>query len=130
MEHTFSQCYFDKGVFCEEPYCEGCKHNPPPEEKQNGKNAPVSLIWVQDYDGSTFPKCPSCGEMPYDLHTCFFCGQKFLGDETVDEWEKPPEVEAIQCPVCGAKDGLEGTRAKSNGHFHGVCKFCGTRIMD
>lgn len=126
----FMQCHFDNSVFCEEPYCEHCFHNPPAEQKKNGKAEPVNLIWENDYDGGVFPKCPSCGEMPYDLHTCFFCGQRFLNDEIVEEWEKPPVAIEMDCPVCGAKNAMVGVRAKNNGHFHGKCENCGARIIE
>ena len=46
---------------------------------------PVPLEWVDGLDvigeltPKSDPKCPHCGEMPYSLKQCQFCGQRFLG---------------------------------------------------
>lgn len=41
---------------------------------------PVKLNWVRDW-GGLVPECPHCGEMPYSLTECVFCGQKFLEED-------------------------------------------------
>lgn len=97
---------------------------------------PVRLVWVDDYDVSTdsiihnaIPECPHCGEMPYSTKRCVFCGQRFIQDDRTAEFNKPPEKEKLDCPSCGGKGTLIGTRAKINGHFHGKCEKCGCVIM-
>lgn len=110
-------------------YCDTCEHQPAAEDKKNGKAEPVHIRWTQDY-GGTFPECPSCGEMPYSLERCVSCGQRFLSDALVEEWSKPPEEARMDCFICGGKDTVAGTRARSNGHFHGQCTVCGCRVME
>ena len=46
---------------------------------------PVELEWVASYDGmrdeiipNGEPRCPYCGEMPYSVESCVFCGQRFI----------------------------------------------------
>ena len=45
---------------------------------------PVNLEWVDglnmfgELSPQSDPKCPHCGEMPYSLEQCQFCGQRFL----------------------------------------------------
>lgn len=111
-------------------YCDLCKHQPTVEDKKNGKAPAVHICWMRDYDGGTFPECPSCGEMPYSLERCVFCGQRFLPDAIVEEWSKPPEAVYEDCPACGGKGTLIGTRARCNGHFHGHCTVCGCAVME
>lgn len=41
---------------------------------------PIKLNWVTDY-GSLVPECPHCGEIPYSLTECMFCGQRFLEED-------------------------------------------------
>lgn len=41
---------------------------------------PIKLNWVTNY-GGLVPECPHCGEMPYSLTECMFCGQRFLEDD-------------------------------------------------
>lgn len=38
---------------------------------------PRPLIWDKYWEGSDFPICPRCGEMPHSLKACYFCGQRF-----------------------------------------------------
>lgn len=35
------------------------------------------------------PECPICGEMPYSTKQCHWCGQRFIQDKEVEEYEKP-----------------------------------------
>lgn len=37
--------------------------------------------------------------------------------------------ETLDCPNCG-QHTMTGRRAKSNGHFHGRCTRCGTRVIN
>lgn len=94
---------------------------------------PVRLAWVDELDGVTdsiirnaIPECPHCGEMPYSTKRCVFCGQRFIQDDRTAEFNKPPETVRLNCPSCGGKNTLVGTRSKINGHFHGKCEKCGT----
>lgn len=80
---------------------------------------PVRLIWRDTYDGATDriirnaePECPHCGEMPYSTDRCVFCGQRFIQDEAVAEYNKPPEKVVMNCPMCGGEKTLVGARAK------------------
>ena len=89
----------------------------------NESKPAVHIVWMDYYDGR-FPECPSCGEMPYSVDQCVFCGQKFLADPIAEEWKKPPEEVRIDCPICGGKKTTVGFQARSNGHFHGRCVAC------
>lgn len=102
-----------------------------------GLRKPVSLEWIDSFDGMSDkiikngePKCPYCGEMPYSTKKCVFCGQRFVQDEAVREYNKPTEVETQDCIMCGEKDSVVGTRAKINNHFHGKCEKCGAVYME
>lgn len=120
-------CNWDKERICERNlYCGGCEYQPNPEDKKNGKNPPVKLPIVFDGYGN-IPECPSCGEMPYSTEQCIFCGQKFIQDEEVEEYNKPNFV-TEKCPLCGGE--MVGTRSKYNGHFHGSCKNCGVSVIE
>lgn len=100
------------------------------DDKPNGKAAPLPIAWEQDYGGGIFPQCPACGEMPYSLDRCTFFGQRFIKDDRAKEWEQPPEEVRMDCFVCGCHNTVAGTRARSNGHFHGQCEKCGCRMME
>lgn len=98
---------------------------------------PVRLMWSAAYDATTDkiirnadPKCPRCGEMPYSTKRCVFCGQRFIQDEAVAEYNKPLEKVVLDCPFCHGVKTLVGTKARSNGHFHGKCEKCGRVIME
>lgn len=110
--------------------CGGCDHQPADEDKKNGGNEPVQIGWEREYDGGLYPHCPACGEMPYSLDRCIFCGQTFIKDERAEEWSKPPEIEHMDCFMCGGKKTMEFTRARSNGHKHGHCIACGARFIE
>lgn len=124
-------CLWDEGIICARGrYCKNCKHQPPDDEKPNGKAEPVLIAWEEyPFDG-TFPMCPACGEMPYSVDRCVFCGQRFIKDVRAREWEKPPEIKVMDCVRCGGKGTFEYTRARSNGHMHGRCKACGATIIE
>ncbi len=102
-----------------------------------GLRKPVPLEWIDSFNGMTDeiikngePKCPRCGEMPYSTYQCVFCGQRFIHDEKIEEFEKPSKIEHKDCVICGDKDSVSGTRAKINGHFHGKCEKCGAVYME
>lgn len=85
-------CHWDKGLVCKkEFYCDTCEHQPAADDKENGKAEPVHIRWAEDYWSGRYPECPSCGNMPYSLERCVFCGQRFLPDALTEEWSKPPE---------------------------------------
>ena len=90
----------------------------------------VHIRWAEDYWSGRYPECPSCGNMPYSLERCVFCGQRFLPDALTEEWSKPPEEVRMDCPSCGGKSTMVGARARSNGHFHGQCTVCGCVVME
>ena len=70
----------------------------------------------------------TCGDMPYSTEQCYWCGQRFLQDEDIEEYNTISE-ETIKCPFCGKKT-MVGTRSKYNNHFHGKCVNCGVVIME
>lgn len=97
-------CHWDKGLVCKkEFYCDTCEHQPAADDKENGKAEPVHIRWAEDYWSGRYPECPSCGNMPYSLERCVFCGQRFLPDALTEEWSKPPEEVRMDCPSCGGK---------------------------
>ena len=123
-------CHWDKGLICERGgECFDCNRQPADEDKPNGKNNAVFIGWESSMFG-TFPYCPSCGEMPYSTERCIFCGQKFIPDEAIAEYNKPLEKATRDCPMCGGEKTLIGTIARSNGHFHGKCEKCGCEIIE
>lgn len=82
-------CHWNKRLVCKKDfYCDTCKHQLAADDKENGKAEPVQLRWTEDYDGGRVPECPSCGNMPYSLERCIFCGQRFLPDALTKEWSK------------------------------------------
>lgn len=126
------KCTWDKGVEChkEGPYpCEGCEHQPADDDKPSGKKPSLLIQWEQDYGGIS-PVCPACGEMPYSLERCVFCGQKFIKDKRALEWEQPAKVEHMDCFMCGGKGTVEYTRSRYNGHKRGKCTACGIRFIE
>ena len=42
---------------------------------------PRPLIWDKFWEGSDYPICPHCGEMPYSTKACYFCGQRFTKED-------------------------------------------------
>lgn len=125
-------CYWHSDQKCKNGnYCNGCDLQPPDDEKPNGRKPPIRIAWEKDYDGGVYPACPACGEMPYSTERCIFCGQKFIQDDKkLQDYATPPEEVRMDCVVCGGKNTMVGTRAKSNGHFHGRCEACGALMME
>ena len=102
-----------------------------------GLRNPVPLEWKDSFDGmrdkiipNGEPVCPHCGEMPYSTEQCVFCGQRFIKDKQMEEFEEPSETERTHCIMCGGANSVVGTRAKINGHFHGKCEKCGAVLME
>lgn len=126
------KCHWDETRICEnERLCRACEHQPPDDEKPNGRKAPVKISWEIDYDGSKFPCCPACGEMPYGYDRCTFCGQRFIQDDPqLQAYAKPAPEERMDCIMCGGENTMVGHRTKSNGHFHGHCEKCGCIVME
>ena len=53
-----------------------------------GLRKPIPLEWQDYFDGMADrimkngePVCPQCGEMPYSLEQCVFCGQRFIEEK-------------------------------------------------
>lgn len=124
-------CHWNPAKTCEnEHMCTCCEYQPADDDKPNGRKDPIKINWETGY-GGTWPQCPACGEMPYDTERCTFCGQRFIQDDPeLQEYMKPTEDERMDCPMCGGHGTMVGTRARSNGHFHGHCEKCGCRIME
>lgn len=51
-------------------------------------NNPVEVKRIVHTDGTTFPICPSCGEIAYEYDRCLFCGQRFDKGSFPDEEER------------------------------------------
>lgn len=56
------------------------------------RRKPVPINWIDRYNGLTDtitshiePRCPRCGEMPYSIEQCVFCGQRFTDYERMKE---------------------------------------------
>lgn len=135
MKEVLFKCYWNENKECVNwMECDGCDLQPANEDKPNGRKPPVKLKFVRDIDYCTgkptgeIPECPSCGEMPYSTEVCKFCGQRFIQDDKVKEYNKPAPTVELECPVCGGK--FIGSRSKYNNHFHGKCESCGTVIME
>lgn len=126
------KCYWDDRECLRGQSCDCCEHQPKPEEKRNGKAAPVRLQWEPACDGHGmgWPVCPSCGEMPYSTIRCLFCGQQFIQDGRVKKYNKPPKEVRLNCLSCGGVGTMVGYRNKANGHFSGVCEACGVHVLE
>lgn len=124
-------CNWDSERECDNSLlCEDCPYQPADDDKPNGRNDPIKVKWDSSEFG-TWPECPSCGEMPYSLDRCFFCGQKFDQDDPdLQDYRKQPEEIRMDCFACGGVNTLVGHRAKCNGHFHGHCEKCGVNIIE
>lgn len=90
---------------------------------------PIKLPIVTDEFGGRIPECPICGEMPYDTEQCHWCGQRFIQDAELEEYNKPDEW-LEDCPSCGGKKTMKVGRTKYNGHKHGSCSACGMSWME
>lgn len=124
------KCHWHDFICENNMMCEKCTHQPADDDKPNGKKEPKPINWQTDYGDCIAPYCPSCGEMPYNLQRCVFCGQRFIQDERAKEWSKPPEVKRMDCFICGGKNTLEYTESRYNGHKHGECTACGMKFME
>lgn len=104
--------------------------------QRNKDNPPIPPVWKSDWDeirGHTtgaMPFCPLCDEPLYEPEQCYFCGQPILRDKQMGEFEKPPEVETMDCFICGRKGTVKYTRSKYNGHKNGGCTVCGMRFIE
>lgn len=110
--------------------CDICEHQPSADEKVNGKEPPQTLDWMEQIDGGYIPVCPACGEVPYSTERCVFCGQRFVQDEKVKEFNEPMPEERMDCLICGGKGTMVGQRARTNGHFHGRCEKYGAVMVE
>lgn len=90
------------------------------------KREPVKLPIVNDGYGF-IPQCPVCGEMTYSSEQCHWCGQRFLQDEEMAEYNGLETTE-LECPVCGCS--MFVTVSKYNRHKSGHCKNCGASFME
>lgn len=122
-------CHWHPDITCKKGmHCDGCEYQPLNDEKPNGKRRPTKLRWEEQY-GMIVPICPSCGETPYKVDCCIFCGQKFIQDARTREFAEPPEETRIDCPYCHGINTMVGYLSKLNGHFHGKCKECGSTMI-
>ena len=110
------------------------------EETKN--NPPVKLQFVSSYDYRTDkiiplsePECPYCGEMPYSLEECVFCGTKFLQEDAdlvkYKEINTGKKQEIMKCQNCG-HNTLRVSFFKQYGRWqvaHGECSSCGLRYI-
>lgn len=87
---------------------------------------PVKLPIVFDGYGN-IPMCPICGEMPYSTEQCHWCGQRFIQDKQIEEYEKPL-TEHGKCFNCGAEITIN--ISKYNGHKSYRCENCGCAVME
>ena len=87
---------------------------------------PVKLPIVFDGYGN-IPMCPVCGEMPYSTEQCHWCGQRFLQDEEVEEYEKPL-TKKMKCFNCGADVTVHISKYNGNKSFR--CDKCGMAMME
>lgn len=89
------------------------------------KREPIKLPIINDGYG-IIPECPICGEMPYSTKQCHWCGQRFIQDKEVEEYEKPMTKE-VTCFSCGRK--VIANVSKYNGHISYHCQ-CGTNFIE
>ena len=89
------------------------------------KKDPIKLPIVNDGYGM-IPECPICGEMPYSTEQCYWCDQRFVQDEEVEEYATPQTINGI-CFNCGADVVIHVS--KYNGHKSYHCNKCGCSIM-
>lgn len=94
-----------------------------------GKKEPVKLPIVRDDFGGRIPICPICGEMPYSTEQCHFCGQRFIQDKEIEEYNTP-DTGTMDCFKCGGKGTVRFIRSKYNGHKSGECTKCGMSFIE
>lgn len=90
------------------------------------KKEPINLPLIHDGYGM-IPECPICGEMPYSTEQCHWCGQRFVQDKEMEEYEKPL-TKSEKCPNCNADITIY--ISKYNGHKHFHCAKCGFAAME
>lgn len=93
------------------------------------KREPVKLPIITDEFGGKIPECPTCGEVPYDTEQCHFCGQRFIQDKEIEEYNTP-DIGTMDCWSCGGKGTVIFRRSKYNGHKSGECKQCGLKFIE
>jgi len=126
------KCYWHEDVVCElDRFCGGCKHQPLPEDKKNGKEPPVDIKWVNDY-GMMTPYCPKCNDMAYSTERCVFCGQKFNNNEPPEKNKRELSgvTEDGKCEKCG-NDEFEMVAHADGADFYIYeyrCKKCGNHV--
>lgn len=87
---------------------------------------PVKLPLVFDGFGN-IPECPICGEMPYDLDQCHWCGQRFIKDSEIEQYAKG-KTKKMQCINCGTE--VIANISSYNGHMSYACDKCGCKVME
>lgn len=111
------KCHWDESRICENNMlCGACEWQPNADDKPHGKDEPKELLWEQSYWNGVEPVCPSCGEMPYDLERCVFCGQKLINTKK----SRPPEYKGATLIEPDEKCGFARLR----------CDKCGEIIRD
>lgn len=136
-------CHWNTDIECKSGYSRNdCEFQPADDDKPHGKDEPKELLWRLTYDDSFEPVCPSCGEMPYSLDRCIFCGQKLIskrelpppeiiGAHPADDSEDAPYL----CDKCGANIDNEGltlvahTDAVDYFSWEYTCDKCGNEII-
>lgn len=103
---------YDKDIFPEDKACvyywdrehhEECKrlHKQDIENRRKelrniySNKKPVKLPLVRD---GFVPKCPICGEVPYSTEQCYWCGQRFIQDEEIEE-NVAKRINIVYCVV-------------------------------
>ena len=129
-EHKACVSYWDKAEYerAEQQYQEDEENRRKELWAIYAEREPIKLPIVNDGYGM-IPDCPICGEMPYSLEQCHWCGQRFIQDEEVKEYAKPDEG-VMDCFHCGGKNTVHYIRSKYNGHKHGSCSKCGMSFME
>lgn len=99
---------------------------------RNRNKPPVDANWYEEYGSHEMPHCPECDNPVLELvdGRCWCCGQRINEDERLKEWMNPPEVECMDCFICGGKDTVQFTRSRVNGHRHGFCAKCGMKFIE
>ena len=59
------------------------------------KKEPIKLPIENDGYGMIL-MCPICGEMPYSTEQCHWCGQRFIQDKKIEEYNAPNETDYLR----------------------------------
>ena len=131
------ECTYDGHPCGRQRRCYGCDRMHL-EDLPNSKAETKYIIWEDDFGegGTGYAKCPECHELAYGMAEadengigqCPFCGLHYQYDEEGKKKAEPNPEETLVCMHCGQRT-LVGSRAKSNGHFHGRCTNCGSTII-